>query len=424
METAGRLTEEYIAGSLLIDGDAVAQRIRCLVNRDDFKVQACGAVFGAAMALYDDHTPIDPASISNRLRRSGEELPVDYLAQLMEITPTAANCVDYAHRGAEAARVRRVKALAAEIQEDESATADELVATIQREAAVISGTGYRRGLLAPAETLRRFTDHVVNASDSADNVIPSGFPRLDEILGGGFLRGGLYIIGARPAMGKTAFSLNLADSIRGNVLLVSLEMSPEQLTARRVSTLTGIPATSLLAGSVSDEQWERIVLALSELSQHGVYTNTRYDLTVTQIQIMAQAVENLTAVIIDYLGLIQPAPRGGSLYETVTQTSRELKRMAVNLGVPVICLAQLSRSVEGRDDKRPRLSDLRDSGAIEQDADAVMFLYRDDYYHPREDAAPGFPSLVELDVAKNRHARTGRDEFSFWPGTGRFMEVH
>lgn len=423
METAGRLTEEYIAGSLLIDGDAVAQRIRGLVKRDDFEVQACGAVFGAAMALYDDHTPIDPASISNRLKRSGEELPVDYLAQLMEITPTAANCVDYAHRVAEAARVRRVKALAAEIQEDESATADELVATIQREAAAISGSGYRRGLLTPAETLRRFTDHVVNASDSADNVIPSGFQRLDEILGGGFLRGGLYIIGARPAMGKTAFSLNLADSIRGNVLLVSLEMSPEQLTARRVSTLTGIPATSLLSGKVSDEQWERIALALSELSQHGVYTNTRYDLTVTQIQIMAQAVENLTAVIIDYLGLIQPNARGGSLYETVTQTSRELKRMAVNLGVPVICLAQLSRSVEGRDDKRPRLSDLRDSGAIEQDADSVMFLYRDDYYHPREDAAPGFPSLVELAVAKNRHARTGCDEFSFWPGTGRFMEV-
>ena len=162
-------------------------------------------------------------------------------------------------------------------------------------------------------------------------------------------------------------------------------------------------------------------MASSDISQQGLYLNSRYDLTVQQISLLAQAVPELRAVIVDYLGLIQPATRSGSTYEQVSAISRELKRMAVSLNVPVVCLCQLSRKIEERKDKKPMLSDLRDSGAIEQDADGVLFLYREDYY--TGSPADGFPSTVELTVAKNRHGKTGEDQFNFWLSSSAFREV-
>lgn len=339
----------------------------------------------------------------------------------MECTPTAANCVEYAHRVAEDAQKRRIKELAARIQEDNVSSSDEMLAVLQREADAIRGNNFQRGLLTPADTLRRFTDHVVEAGEGRRNFVSSGFLRLDQILGGGVIRGGLYILGARPAVGKSTFSINLADNIQGNCLLVSLEMTPEQITSKRVSRLTGLSSTRLLSGRVSDEDWTRIAMASNALYEQGVFLNSRYDLTVQQIQLLAQSVPELRAIIVDYLGLIQPATRGGSTYENISTISRELKRMAISLNVPVICLCQLSRTVENRENKRPRLSDLRDSGAIEQDADAVIFLYRQDYY--TGGPADGQPSLVQLDVAKNRHGRTGQAEYSFWLPTSTFKEV-
>ena len=406
--------ESYLAGAILIDGANVLPVVRGLVKPEDFQVEAYRAVFTAAASLAADGEPVDPVSIQARARKQGVELSNQLLTELMEIVPTCANAADYAHRVAEDARVRRIKELATRIQEDSVSGADELLATLQREAEDIRGS-------SPADTLHRFNDLVVEAGEGRDNFVPSGFPRLDEILGGGFIRSGLYILGARPAMGKSTFAVNLADDIDGNVLLVSLEMSPEQLTAKRVARLTGIPAGKLLRGAVTDEDWQKIAVANSALSEQGVYINSRYGLTVPQIQLLAQSVPELRAVIVDYLGLIQPATRGGNTYETVTAISRELKLLAISLSVPVICLCQLSRSVESREDKRPRLSDLRDSGAIEQDADAVMFLYRDDHYAGA--AADGQPSLVQLDIAKNRHGQTGETQFSFWMRSSTFKEI-
>lgn len=413
--------EAYIAGTLLIDGMKVVQAIRGIVNRNDFAVEAYGAIFSAAFSLSEDSKAIDPVSIKNRAKRDGVELSNDLILELMECTPTAANCVEYAHRVAEDARTRRVKELAARIQEDTISSSDELLATLQRESEAIRGSNFQRGLLTPADTLRRFNDHVVEAGEGRRNFIQSGFPKLDQILGGGFIRGGLYILGARPAVGKTSFAINLADNIHGNCLLVSLEMTTEQIISKRVSRLTGLSSAKLLSGGASDADWIAISRATSALSEQGVFMNSRYDLTVQQIQLLAQSVPELRAVIVDYLGLIQPATRGGSTYENVSQISRELKRMAISLDVPVICLCQLSRTVENREDKRPRLSDLRDSGAIEQDADAVMFLYRQDYY--AGGTSDGQPSLVQLDVAKNRHGRTGQAEYTFWMSSSTFKEI-
>lgn len=413
--------EAYIAGALLIDGEQVIKAIRGIVNRNDFHVEAYGAIFSAALTLAADSEAIDPVSIKNRAKRDGVELSNDLIIVLMECTPTAANCAEYAYRVAEDARTRRVKELAARIQEDAVSSSDELLATLQRESEAIRGSNFQRGLLTPAETLRRFNDHVVEAGEGRRNFIQSGFPKLDQILGGGFIRGGLYILGARPAVGKTSFAINLADNIHGNCLLVSLEMTTEQIISKRVSRLTGLSSAKLLSGGASDADWIAISRATSALSEQGVFMNSRYDLTVQQIQLLAQSVPELRAVIVDYLGLIQPATRGGSTYENVSQISRELKRMAISLDVPVICLCQLSRTVENREDKRPRLSDLRDSGAIEQDADAVMFLYRQDYY--AGGTSDGQPSLVQLDVAKNRHGRTGQAEYTFWMSSSTFKEI-
>lgn len=417
----GAGSESYLAGAILIDGANVLPVVRGLVKPEDFQVEAYRAVFTAAASLAADGEPVDPCSIKVRAKRQGVELSNQLLTELMEIVPTCANAADYAHRVAEDARVRRIKELATRIQEDTVSSPDELLATLQREAEDIRGSSYRRGLLSPADTLHRFNDLVVEAGEGRDNFVPSGFPRLDEVLGGGFIRSGLYILGARPAMGKSTFAVNLADNIGGNVLLVSLEMSPEQLTAKRVARLTGIPAGKLLRGAVTDEDWQKIALANSALSEQGVFINSRYGLTVQQIQLLAQSVPELRAVIIDYLGLIQPATRGGNTYENVSQISRELKLLSISLNVPVICLCQLSRSVESREDKRPRLSDLRDSGAIEQDADAVLFLWRDG----RNETPPtdGNPLLAQLDVAKNRHGATGETQFSFWMRTSTFKEI-
>lgn len=413
--------EAYVCGALLIDGETVLKAIRGIVTADAFEAEVYRAIFTAAATLLEAGEAIDPVSITTQANRQGVELHRDLLIQLMEVVPTTANCVEYAHRVVEDARKRRIKDLATRMLEDSTSGSDELLATLQRECETIRGGDYQRGLLTPTNTLRRFMDHVVQAERGRDNFISSGFPNLDKILGGGFIRGGMYILGARPAVGKSTFAINLADNIQGNCLFVSLEMTPEQITAKRVSRMIGIPAGRLLSGQVNEKAWERIAAATATLYQNGVYLNDRYDLTVQQIHILAQSTPDLRVVIIDYLGLIQPATRSGSTYEAISQISRELKRMAISLNVPVICLSQLSRQIESRKDKRPMLSDLRDSGAIEQDADAVMFLYRDDYYSGV--TADGFPSPVELSVAKNRHGKTGDDNFNLWLSCSLFREA-
>ena len=314
--------------------------IRGIVTPDCFQLEAYRAIFTAALCLLEDGTPIDPVSIVATAKRQGVGLSNKLLLELMEIVPTAANCVDYAHRVAEDARKRRIKALTERIQADEISTSDELLAALQREAQAIQASNYQRGLLSPVDTLRRFMDYVVKAGEKRDNFISTGFPRLDGILGGGFIRGGLYILGARPAVGKSTFALNLADGIAGNLLFVSLEMSPEQILAKRVSHLTGYTASKLLSGQLPDKAWEAVAIATTSIDKSGVYINSRYDLTVQEIHLLAQSVPELRCIILDYLGLIQPATRSGSTYEQVSAISRELSNV---LGRSISSLPRNSR---------------------------------------------------------------------------------
>lgn len=409
--------EAYLAGSILIDARAVLLCERH-VRPSDFEDERCKAVYSAALGLGAAGKVIDPVSIKDRAAQDGVVLENNYLVQLMDITPTAANAADYARRVAEDARKRRLKELLEKVQQNDTASLDETLSALRDGLQELSEGGMHVGLLSPDDSLHRFMDYAAKGS-SQSNFVPSRFPLLDKTLGGGFIKGGLYIIGARPAVGKSSFAVNLADTIRGNVLLISLEMSPDQITAKRFSRRTAIPTGRLLSGQLSEEEWSKLAQVSDVLLRSGVHLNDRYDLSVAGIQSLAESVSDLQAVVVDYLGLIQPANRGGSTYENTTQISRDLKRLALSLNVPVICLCQLSRSVESREDKRPRLSDLRDSGAIEQDADAVVFLFRDDYYK----GITGDSSTVALNIAKNRHGELGTITFQFFRAISGFKEV-
>lgn len=264
-------SEQYLCGAILIDGAQVLSAIRGILPAGAFQYGEYRAVYTAGLSLLDAGEPVDPVSIKAQAKRQGVELTNQLLTELMEIVPTTTNCVDYAHRVAEEACTRVVKELAERIQSDTVSSADELLATLQRETEAIRGSSYQRGLLTPCDTLRRFMDYVVQAGEKHDNFIPTGFKGLDGILGGSFIRGGLYILGARPAVGKSTFALNLADDMAGNSLFVSLEMSPEQLLAKRISRVTGYSAAKLLSGQLPDEAWEAVGMATTCIEKSGVF---------------------------------------------------------------------------------------------------------------------------------------------------------
>jgi len=409
--------EIFLAGSLLLDGTTL-QTVQSLVTAADFENPLCQAVYTAACDLYADGVTIDPVTIRERSRQSGTEIPIDWVREALEVTPTAASAVEYATLVVEGSRLRKVKSLAYQIIDNQVSTSAELLAELQRGMESIQSNSFSQGLCTPADRIHGLFDHILKSG--ANQFVSSGYPSLDKILGGGFIRGGLYIIGARPAVGKTTFALNLADGIAGNVLFISLEMSPEAITAKQFSKLTGVPTANILTGAGGDELWQKLGVASVAVEKSGVHINRRYDINPGQLQLLAQSVPDLRAIVVDYLGLILPNTPTASTYERISAISRELKRIALQLKVPVICLSQLSRGVESREDKRPRLADLRDSGAIEQDADAVMFLYREDYYHPN--ISDGGPSVVELSVAKNRHGGLGKVEFLAYLHTSYFRE--
>ena len=411
-------SEAYLIGALLIAEGAI-KAVREIVDRNDFHVDVYGDIFAAAAELDAEKKPVDPVAVRDRVKRNGREVSNQLLAELMDGTPTAANCVIYAQRVAEDARQRRIRELAESIAGDHTSTSDELLTKLHREAERIKGQSFTAGLLTPEESYRRYVAYLSDERQGLRKTVSSGFRFLDDILGGGFIKGGLYIVGARPAVGKTAFAINLADNIRGNCLLVSLEMAPEEINGRRFSRLTGVPGSRMVTGRVSEDEWDRIMGKTKIMQEQSVFMNDRHCMTVQQIQRLAQSTPQLQAVIIDYMGLINPLERGGSTYENITKISRDLKLMALELRVPVICLCQLSRAAAKREDKRPQLSDLRDSGSIEQDADGVMFLYREDYYT----GAKGDCVSVELNVAKNRHGKTGNVSFNARLSVSDFQEV-
>jgi len=241
----------------------------------------------------------------------------------------------------------------------------------------------------------------------------TGWSDLDNILGGGFLNAGLYIMGARPGMGKTTVALNIAEQVASKgmpVLFVSLEMTSRQVMCKRIAAKSGIPYRKLISGDMTWDEQIDMDETLTELRTRPLNINNRFGLTVTDIASMARQVRGCRLVVIDYFGLISTEGEVKGRYEDYTLISGRLKQLACQLNVPILCLAQLNRNTESRQNKRPQLADLRDTGAIEQDADGVIFLHRDGYYN---EASPG--GNIELILAKNRHGNTG-SILLYWDG--------
>lgn len=415
--------ENAVAGAILIDERAY--RAVCdRLSPDSFRSELCRAIYLAAQSLSAEGKPIDPVAIAGRLRQTGTQVGFDTLTQLMEITPTAANVEFYAGVVEDNAKRRGLRRLARRILEDDVTPTDELLSGAAEEVAALVETAVGGRCVTSLDMSHAFYEDLASREAGKKNFVSSGYPKLDRVLGGGFLNGGLYILAARPGMGKTTMALNLAERFPGDVLFVTLEMGENQLMAKRLARFTGIPSSRLLLGrDLTESEYEKICIATSALSGSGFTINRRMGATVPEIGIMARSIRNLTAVVVDYLGLIQ-SPGSGSRYEATTEISGALKRLAISLNVPIIALAQLNRAAETRPDKRPLLADLRDSGAVEQDADAVLLLYRKSYYdRPSSPPQCQEPILIECQIAKNRHAATGEVYFNGFLSTSRIVET-
>lgn len=407
-----------LAGAILIDPRCLDE-VRRTVMPEMFGDRRCRAIYEAACELSDEGATIDPVTIRSR----AAEWDDAFAQQAMEITLTAANVGAYC----EALHTEFLRReLLAGIQEradsllaghDPLGEAAELLTLTER----ITAGSNDAGAVSAREAAMELLEDLDRAEEGYLAFVETGFSDLDRILGGGLLREGLYILAARPGCGKTTLAAAMAERMleRGRrVLFVSLEMSRKQLMARRVAADVGrVTAAQILRGELAEEERKSVGESLVRLSKRPLFFNRRASVNVSEIQFLAKQ-NRADVVIIDYLGLMRHEA-GKSLYERVTGTSNQLKRMARGLETPVFCLAQLNREVEGRQNQEPRLSDLRDSGAIEQDADGVLLIHRPAV----EDADEYGPVPMEVTVAKNRHGRTGKVELNWYMRSGRILEV-
>lgn len=420
--------EQAVVGAILIDPTCLRDVSRSLTP-EDFGMEANRVLYEAALSLSAKGRAVDPVTIAAESQRMGAAIPQEYLLQLMDTTPTAANVMEYVPIVRRNALRRQIGALAAEVTEQVNAGNDpqDILADLLSRAGGMEQEGTHKTLLSPMDLALRWFDHreKVESGKSAA-FVPTGYRDLDLILGGGLIASGMHVLAARPGMGKTTFALNIADRVAktvGPVLFVSLEMDDEQITAKRLARETAIPGSRLLMKRLTEEENQKQADATDRLLMTPLHINAKPSATVAEIATMARQVQGLKLIVIDYMGKIGWKKGSGnmSLYEATTQTSADVKTLARTFKVPVLVLSQINREAEKRADKRPNLSDLRDTGAIEQDADTVMFLYRKDYYGRDQDRDPYMPDDTDCIIAKNRHAGTGECRFAFFPAVSKFV---
>ena len=415
--------EQAVLGSILIDSRCIAEIIG-IVQPEDFFLQQNREIFETIYTMFNFSQTIDLVTILDKMRELGfyRENSRDYIMQLMDITPTASHAVRYANIVRDKAMLRGLAQAADEISEtvySQVGTPSEMLESAEKKIYALR-KGERGDSLEHIGTiLYKVFDHLKELSES-DSMIPglsTGLRDLDVKING-LNKSDLLLIAARPAMGKTSFALNIglnvAKKYRSTVAFFSLEMSREQLAMRLLSGESFVDSQKMATGKLSEEEWENIFMAASSLSQTDIRVDDNPSITVAEMNAKLRRVDNLGLVIIDYLQLMNSSGYGkGSenRVQAVGEISRSLKIMAKELNVPVICLSQLSRAVESRTDKRPIMSDLRESGAIEQDADAILFLYRDDYYNPNSEEK----NVAECIVSKNRHGETGTVKLQWLP---------
>ena len=415
--------EQAVLGSILIDSRCVADVIG-LVRVEDFYLEQNREIYEAIYTMFNFSQTIDPVTVLDKMRQLGyyHDNSRDYILQLMEITPTAANVVRYANIVRDKAMLRGLEQAGKEIVETvttQVGTPSEMLESAEKKIYALR-KGERGDSLEHIGTiLHKVFDHLTELSQS-DSAIPglsTGLRDLDTKING-LNKSDLLLIAARPAMGKTSFALNIglnvAKKYKQTVAFFSLEMSREQLAMRLLSGESFVDSQKMATGKLSEDEWSKLCMASAALSQTDIRVDDNPSITVAEMNAKCRRLDNLGLVIIDYLQLMTGSgygKGGDNRVQVVGEISRALKIMAKELNVPVICLSQLSRATESRTDKRPILSDLRESGAIEQDADEVLFLYRDDYYNPDTEEK----NVAECIVSKNRHGETGTVKLQWLP---------
>ena len=412
------IAEQSLLGSILIDPASINE-VADLVKADDFYITEHKQIYLAATELFMTNREIDVVTLIDTLvhkgiyDKSGGE---DYIKTIVEVVPTALNVKDYAKIVKEKSALRQLIEVCGEINESAFSEQESASGIIELAESKIFAIAQGRD----TKNFRHIRDvlgavynnlHELSSNPDAAHGTPTGFSGLDRVLVG-MGNSDLVLVGARPGMGKTSFALNIATNVaqseRKKVCVFSLEMSAEQLVSRILSSEALVDSHELRSGKLSGDSWEKIADASSRLAGCDILIDDTSGITVTEMKAKLRRVDNLGLVIIDYLQLMQSDRRIDNRVQEVAEISRALKIMAKELSVPIICCAQLSRGPESRTDKKPILSDLRDSGAIEQDADVVMFLYRNEYY--KTDGAPGdnnSANIAEVIIAKNRHGSTG-----------------
>ena len=425
--------EQSVIGAIFLEPQALITAAELLVPEDFYRI-AHQKIFDTMISLSDKGQAIDVVTVTEELSAKKELEDVggiSYLTEIANAVPTAANVMFYARIVEEKALLRRLIRVATSIVEDGYAREDEVEALLSEAEKKMMEISNRKN----AGDFRHIKDVLVETYDNIELLhtrkgditgIPTGFRDLDKMTAG-FQRNDLIILAARPSVGKTAFALNVAQNVATktdeNVAIFSLEMGAEQLVMRMLCAEGNIDAQVLRTGALEAEDWRKLTMAMGSLSNAGIFIDDSSGIRVNEIRSKCRRLQQehgLGMIIIDYLQLISGSGRAGeNRQQEVSEISRSLKGLARELKVPVIALSQLSRGVEQRQDKRPMMSDLRESGSIEQDADIVSFLYREDYY----DKETENQNIIEIIIAKQRNGPTGTVSLAFAKEYNKFVNI-
>ncbi len=425
--------EQSVIGAIFLEPQALITAAEILQSEDFYRV-AHQKIFQTMNRLSDQGKPIDVVTVTEELASKKELEDVGGLSYLTEIAnsvPTAANIAHYARIVEEKALLRRLIRVATNIVEDGFTREDEVEALLSEAEKKMMEVSNRKN----AGDFRHIKDVLVQTYDNIELLhsrkgditgVPTGFRDLDRITAG-FQRNDLIIVAARPSVGKTAFALNVAQNVatktEENVAIFSLEMGAEQLVMRMLCAEGNIDAQVLRTGALTAEDWRKLTMAMGSLSNAGIFIDDTPGIRINEIRSKCRRLKQeygLGMILIDYLQLIVGSGNGKeNRQQEVSEISRSLKSLARELQVPVIALSQLSRGVEQRQDKRPMMSDLRESGSIEQDADIVSFLYREDYY----DKETENQNMIEIIIAKQRNGPTGTVTLAFVKEFNKFVNI-
>lgn len=427
--------EASLLGAILIDADAIV-RVADALTPQDFYEEKHRRIYEAIVKLYEKHRPIDALTLSNQLKDDGFIEAVGgatYITELANYVPTAAHAEHYADIIKQKSMRRRLIKAAQDTVDlgyDETKTIQEVIETAETDLFNVSQQHVKQDIQSIENILADSFERLDELHRNKGKVrgVPTGFRDMDNILAG-WQKSDLVILAARPAMGKTAVALNFAHNVAVKaeqpVLLFSLEMSKEQLVDRLLAMESGVDAWNIRTGNLSDADFEKIGDAMGTLSEAPIYIDDTPGITVSEMRTKARREQHqrqLGLIIIDYLQLMSGSSRfggEGNRVQEISEISRGLKLIARELNVPVIALSQLSRSVESRSPQIPQLADLRESGSIEQDADIVMFLYREDYYNNETQRQ----NITDVIISKHRNGPTGKVELYFDKAKQRFKSL-